>query len=472
MSIEDRRNSIRKSSLGIDSIRKSVTSLSEGLRAITANSQELLKQTRETNQLKRKFIKQDGEFFKRRRENALRKQREDELEASTITGVTKRQGSLVQKSTRGFLGRLLDFVGILILGWAITNLPKIIAAFQKLFGFIRRTVGILSGFVEGLKNFFLTLGAGVENFLAIFNRFDFREDDKNIRETFETTQNNLSKLNKDFLEAANQFAKDKDINRAGEVAEKLGIEGGTGVTLDNDEAQKKVSEQIDKAFSEEQVDALNEGGRLDEDNNVLDNEGEIVGAEPRAEGGPVEENKPYIVGEEGPELFVPPSSGEIVSNEVLEETADNIEGEQTLSDEGVTGDADNVEGVEDDNESIISSGGSGGGGAVPSMGGGASGGMDLDADEEEETKSSSGEMITPVSSKDKAFSIKPVKKFFNDLGFGKKKRTTIVQVNNQGGGGGGSSSPTLSPQTKTKLIEIGQTMEKTILDLQSLKLKQ
>ena len=38
----------------------------------------------------------------RRRENALRRQREDELEASTITGVTKRQGNLVQKSTRGF----------------------------------------------------------------------------------------------------------------------------------------------------------------------------------------------------------------------------------------------------------------------------------------------------------------------------------------------------------------------------------
>ena len=156
MSIEDRRNSVRKSSIGIDSIRKSITSLGQGLRAIAINSQELLKQTRKTNDLKRKIIKQDAEFFKKRRENALRKQREDELEASTITGVTKRQGSLVQKSTRGFLGRILDFVGILILGWALTNLPKIIATFQKLFGFIRRTVGILSAFVEGIKNFLVT----------------------------------------------------------------------------------------------------------------------------------------------------------------------------------------------------------------------------------------------------------------------------------------------------------------------------
>ena len=62
MSIADRRNSLRKSSIGIDSIRKSMSDLGEGLIAISKNSQELLKQTRTTNQLKRKFIKQDAEF--------------------------------------------------------------------------------------------------------------------------------------------------------------------------------------------------------------------------------------------------------------------------------------------------------------------------------------------------------------------------------------------------------------------------
>lgn len=37
----------------------------------------------------------------------------------------------------------------------------------------------------------------------------------------------------------------------------------------------------------------------------------------RADGGPVTANKPYIVGERGPELFMPSSSGNIVSNESL-----------------------------------------------------------------------------------------------------------------------------------------------------------
>jgi hypothetical protein len=33
-----------------------------------------------------------------------------------------------------------------------------------------------------------------------------------------------------------------------------------------------------------------------------------------AEGGPVKGNQPYIVGEKGPELFVPPSAGKIIPN--------------------------------------------------------------------------------------------------------------------------------------------------------------
>ena len=52
MSIADRRNSLRKSSLGIDNIRKSITSLNEGLVAIGSKSKDLLKQTRETNLFK------------------------------------------------------------------------------------------------------------------------------------------------------------------------------------------------------------------------------------------------------------------------------------------------------------------------------------------------------------------------------------------------------------------------------------
>jgi phage-related minor tail protein len=42
--------------------------------------------------------------------------------------------------------------------------------------------------------------------------------------------------------------------------------------------------------------------------------GSIFGDLFRAEGGPVKGNQPYIVGEKGPELFVPPGAGKIIPN--------------------------------------------------------------------------------------------------------------------------------------------------------------
>ena len=439
MSVADRRNSLRKSSIGIDSIRKSVTSLGEGLVAIGNKSRELLKQTRQTNQFKSKLIRQDGEFFRKRREGVLRKQREDELEASTITGVTKRQGSLVQKSTRGFLGRILDFVGILIIGWAVTNLPRIIAAFQKLFGFIKRVVGVLGAFVEGLKNFFMGIGTGIDNFLNVFNRFNFREDDKKIKDTFEESNNNLTKLNKDFKESVEQFAKDKDINSAGQVAQDLGIEGGgDSQEISEDsfgdfsaENEKEVSDAV-QSFTAEEVAVIQETGVI---------------PEPRAEGGPVIEGRPYIVGEEGPELLVPDESGEIIPNDELDTAmgdAANIEG---------TGGEDTAMSVTPDKPS---SSGTATTAAAPTT-------SSLDGDDFETNDQETN--IDPVSS-DKSKSVIPVKTSRKDLKSRRRRRTTIVQM--PSGGGDQPQSPSMSAGTKTKLIVVGNSSTKTLLDLQSL----
>lgn len=441
MSIADRRNSLRKSSISVDSIRKSVTTLGEGLTAIGNKSSELLKQTRLTNQFKSKLIKQDGEFFRKRRESVLRKQREDELEASTITGVTKRQGSLVQKSTRGFLGRILDFVGILIIGWAITNLPKIISAFQKLFGFINRVVGVLGAFVEGLKNFFVGIGTGIDNFLNVFNRFNFREDDKKIKDTFEESNNNLTKLNKDFRESVNQFARDKDINSAGQVAVDLGIgEGGEGDSGDSGDSgggfsaenEKEVSDSI-QTFTKEEVAVIEETGVI---------------PEPRAEGGPVIEGRPYLVGEEGPELLVPDESGEIIPNDELDQTlgdATNLEG---------TGGEDTAMSVTPDTPS---SSGTATTAAAPTTS--SLDGEDFQVDDE--TISS----VDPIKS-DKSSSLIPVRRTRNNLR-SRRRKQTIVQI----GGGGGQQSmqtPSASGGTQTKTIVVGNSSTKTLLDLQSL----
>ena len=453
MSIADRRNSLRKSSLGIDRIRKSITSLNEGLEAIGSKSRDLLKQTRDTNAFKRKLIRQDGEFFKRRRENALRKQREDELEASTITGVTKRQGSLVQKSTRGFLGRILDFLGILLLGWALTNLPKIIAAFEKLFGLIKRVVGVLGAFVEGVKDFLVGIGTGISNFLDIFRRFNFSEDDKKIRDTLEESTNNLTKLNKDFLESAQQFANDPDINSAGEVAEQIGaVDSGAGgvrgeVISTTNVKQKDIEDKIKNALD----DSVGE----DESETGTESSEQIEG---RAMGGDVIKGQPYVVGEEGPEIFQPDQDGTIIPNDQL--LAEGEEEELVLTDDDVGG-ADNVEGInENDPMSVTPSRPSG---SAPQSTATTSD-MKLSDDEIDESEEETN--IEPVKS-DKSILITSVKKSTYQITSTKKRRKqVIVPVNNQSGG---VSAPSVNGSgTKTNTVFIGQSSEKTLLDLQSL----
>ena len=37
--------------------------------------------------------------------------------------------------------------------------------------------------------------------------------------------------------------------------------------------------------------------------------------EPKAQGGPVQAGKPYVVGEQGPEIIIPHSSGNVLSND-------------------------------------------------------------------------------------------------------------------------------------------------------------
>ena len=438
MSIQDRRNFLQKSSLGIDNIRKSVTKLGEGLSSLSVKTSQLLKQTRQSNELKRKLIRQDAEFFKRRRENALRKQREDELEASTITGVTKRQGSLIQKSTRGFLGRILDFIGILLLGWAITNLPKIIAAFQKLFGLIKRVVGVLTSFVEGMKNFLIGIGTGIDNFLSIFQRFNFAEDDKNIRDTIDEGNANLNKLNKDFKESVQNFINDKDIANAENVAKDIGV-----LEEDYEEIGSNISSGItpqeqgedEETFTAEEVEIINQGGEIPDD---------IEAA-----------------------VFSPVTDEDIERELLLdqEEQSGDVEGIQTLSEDEIgqalIGASDDEGEGEIKQENVTPEQSTTSGASVtaaPTLN------AEFDLEPEEGYADIEG-MFDPVGSSNKSSSITPVRKTRKDLRSRRRKRQTIVKVNNQGGG---MTTPNLPSDSDSTTIIVGNNSQKTLLDLQSL----
>ena len=288
MSIFQRRTTLRKTSISINGIRNSFSNFNKGIMGAKSQADDIVRITRERNIFKRRLISKDNEFFRKRQENAKRREREDEIEAQDVSGVTKRQGNLFQRSTKGFLGRILDFLGILLIGWAVTNLPKIISAIQGLIKRIQKVVSIFTGFFDIMKNFFIGVKEGLDNILGVFKKFNFKRNRNEVEEGFLQAGNSVSKLNKDFITTVNEIAKDPDLQGLDELADEIETGGSDTPEI----------EQVKPIETETETEKK-----------------ETTKIEGRAEGGPFDSRQPILVGEEGPEIVQFDQSGEVIDNE-------------------------------------------------------------------------------------------------------------------------------------------------------------
>ena len=185
MSIKARRNSVRKSTISIDSIRNSVRAFNKGISIAKNISTDILEKSRDRNRFKQTLSAKDNEYFRRRQENIKRKQREDELEAQDVKKLPKTKGNIITRSTRGLLGRLLDFLGVLLVGFVINNLPRIQKAITSVVEKIKKVIAILDPFIKGVQFFLQGIGLVIDNVLKVFKGFDFSKDKKKIEESIE-----------------------------------------------------------------------------------------------------------------------------------------------------------------------------------------------------------------------------------------------------------------------------------------------
>ena len=255
MSIRARRQSLLKSSISINSIRESVAAFNKGLQQAKKNAAEIVKNTKESNIFKRTLISRDNTFFRKRQENIRRKDREDEIEAVSLSGAVKRRGTILAKSTRGFLGRMLDFVGILLIGWALINLPRIIKGLRGLINLIRKVTGILGSFINTIKDIVVGIGSIITDAISKFPTFDFEKNKRGIEENLDKASGGLFKLDQQLVQSGNDFTEfgdELDIQYEQELkdAENEGSVEGTPSTSDgvtneqNEETIKGYKEQI------------------------------------------------------------------------------------------------------------------------------------------------------------------------------------------------------------------------------------
>ena len=207
MSLQERRNAALKSSLSINSIRNSAASFVKGINRSQKEASEISEQTKKNNAFKRLLIRNDNKFFAKRRENVLRKEREDELEAATLQGSTRRQGNIIQKSTKGFLGRILDVVGIVIIGWFTTKLLPILPKLTGLITLLIKLLSVGKVFTDAISTFIVGIEEGIsKNFKKIPKKPELEQTQTETVSALSETNEKVQRLNLDFIRLARATA--------------------------------------------------------------------------------------------------------------------------------------------------------------------------------------------------------------------------------------------------------------------------
>ena len=192
------QKALLKNSDSLGNIRKSLMSFGDGLRSANSTSSKIVSDLNLGNREKQRAILRADQIFETRRQAVQRREREDVIEAGKIGSLTTRATRTITSSTKGFLGRVMDFVGTIFVGWILTNLPTIIKQVQGLIGRIQELQVILQSWIDNVQEFYTDFTAQLDTFLdrisLIIDDTPLKEADKNNKKL----ESSVRTIEKDF----------------------------------------------------------------------------------------------------------------------------------------------------------------------------------------------------------------------------------------------------------------------------------
>ena len=169
----------------LTNISKSLTTFASSMSKSSLLARNIAKSLNKDNIFKKQVISDDESFFVKRRQSFLRRKREEEIEANSITAI-KEPGKSIKNAAKGFLGRLMDFFALTMLGWAIFQIPKIIKGIGDLINRMGRLKDILAGFISGSVEMFNVMAEKLDGVLSFIFQFDFEKDRDEISKNVDT----------------------------------------------------------------------------------------------------------------------------------------------------------------------------------------------------------------------------------------------------------------------------------------------
>lgn len=178
-------------SIQIRNISQSITGLGRGVQAAQSSAKTIQSTLKRSIAFNRKSMRISQETFLKRRDAVRRREQEGLIEANTLSGATARAGSVAGNSTKGFLGRVMDFIGSLLVAWAVKNLPIIVQRVRAIISRIRRVAEQLYFMVQNVGNFFNGLTDALSALGQNFVEFDFFDESGRFKESVDYMSNSI-----------------------------------------------------------------------------------------------------------------------------------------------------------------------------------------------------------------------------------------------------------------------------------------
>ena len=181
------------------SIRSSLSSFGKGLRSANESSRGIVRTVNEGNVAKRKSIFERSKLFLKRRQAVLRREQEDLVEATKVSSFVNRSpAKKIASSTKGFLGRIMDFLGTIVVGWILLNLPRIIKGVEALIEKIQAVIKVLQEWYNKVVSWFTNFNATLTQKLQELNLISFEGDKKDIEGEVNTSNTVLDNIIQDI----------------------------------------------------------------------------------------------------------------------------------------------------------------------------------------------------------------------------------------------------------------------------------
>lgn len=184
-----------QSPLGIKGISQGIAETRKNVSASVATANSITKLIEGRTKVSGNIFKRGSILRSRRLEFSQRQAMEDEIEAGKLD-VSTAQGAVTvaQKGSGGFLGRILQAIAALGVGWLINNLPTWIVMGKEFIARIRKTGQIISGFVSNIVSLLRGFGNVVGSLASNLSRFDLTDSSGKLQESFSELELTLGSM--------------------------------------------------------------------------------------------------------------------------------------------------------------------------------------------------------------------------------------------------------------------------------------